>query len=66
MVTVNAMVEIPAAALNAVVDNARQRAGKDEKGSCEVDTHAEPGKIIGVFFEERDFLSYARDIANYG
>jgi len=65
MITVNATIDIPAAALQAVVDNARQAAGKDEKGAYRVDTHDKLCEMISAFLAEKDFLAYVQDPANY-
>jgi hypothetical protein len=65
MIRVNATIDIPAAALQAVVDNARQKAGRDEKGGYRVDTYEKLGEMISRFLREKDFLSYARDMENY-
>jgi hypothetical protein len=48
-----------------VVDNARQKAGRDEKGGYRVDTYEKLGEMISRFLREKDFLSYARDMENY-
>lgn len=65
MITINATIDIPAAALQAVVDNAKQAAGKDEKGAYRVDTHEKLCEIISAFLVEKDFLAYVRDVNNY-
>jgi len=64
-ITVNTTLDIPAAALQAVVENAREMVGKDEKGVYRVDTYQKLGEIISRFLDEKDFLSYARDVSNY-
>ena len=65
LITINAKIEIPAAALQAVVDNARQMAGKDEKGAYRVDTHEKLCEVISAFLAKNNFLSYVQDIDNY-
>jgi len=65
MITINARIEIPAAALQAVVDNARQIVGKDEKGVYRVDTHEKLCEMISAFLAKNNFLSYVQDINNY-
>ncbi|MDZ7830528.1 MAG: hypothetical protein U5L07_02115 [Desulfobacterales bacterium] len=65
MIRINATIDIPAAALQAVVDNAKQAAGKDEKGAYRVDTHEKLCEMISAFLSEKDFLAYVRDINNY-
>ncbi len=65
MLTINATIDIPAAVLQAVVNNAKQMAGKDEKGVYRVDTHEKLCELISVFLEENNFLDYVQDINNY-
>lgn len=65
MIRINATIDIPAAALQAVVNNAKQAAGKDEKGTYRVDTHEKLCEMISAFLSEKDFLAYVRDINNY-
>ncbi len=62
---INATIDIRAEALQAVVSNAKEIAGKDEKGVYRVDTYEKLGEMISRFLEEKDFLSYAREIENY-
>ncbi|HMA86761.1 MAG TPA: hypothetical protein VKN73_13745 [Desulfosalsimonadaceae bacterium] len=65
MITINATVDIPAAALQAVVDNAKKAAGKDEKGAYRVDTHEKLCGMISAFLTENDFLAYVQNPNNY-
>lgn len=65
MMTINATIDIPAAALQAVVENAKRMAGKDEKGVYRIDTHGKLCEMISAFLEEKDFLAYVQDIDNY-
>ena len=65
MITINATLDIPAAALQAVVENARQKVGKDEKGAYRVDTYEKLGEMISRFLVEKDFLAYVQDIENF-
>jgi len=65
MITINATIDIPAAALQAAVDNAKQAAGKNEKGVYRVDTHEKLCEMISAFLSEKDFLAYVQDINNY-
>lgn len=65
MITINATIAVPATALQAVVNNARQVAGKDEQGAYHVDTHEKLCEMISAFLEENDFLAYVQDINNY-
>lgn len=65
MITINATLDIPAAALQAVVENARQKVGKDSKGVYRVDTYEKLGEMISRFLVEKDFLAYVQDIENF-
>lgn len=65
MMTINATIDIQAAALQAIVDNAKQVAEKDEKGGYRVDTHKKLCEMISAFLAENNFLAYVQDINNY-
>jgi hypothetical protein len=64
-VLVHVNVEIAAAALQAVVANAKQIVGRDEKGRYRVDTAEKVGEMISRFLAENDFTTFARNIDNY-
>jgi hypothetical protein len=65
-VLVHVNVEIAAAALQAVVHNAKQVSGRDEKGHYRVDTADKVAELITRFLAAKDFTAFARDIDNYG
>jgi hypothetical protein len=64
-VQVHVNIEIAAAALQAVVQNAKQLVGRDEKGHFRVDTADKLGAMISRFLAEKDFTAYAEDMAHY-
>ncbi len=64
-ITVRANVEMTPAALQAIVENAKQLAGTGEKGYYTVDTADMVSGMISRFLREKDFESFARDIRNY-
>ena len=64
-ITVRANVEMTPASLQWIVQNAKELAGKDEKGYYTVDTAAKVGEIISRFLIEKGFESYAMDIENF-
>jgi hypothetical protein len=63
--TVNVNVEITAAALQAIVENAKKIEGRDEKGVYRIDTADKVSEMISNFILETDFESYAKNIENY-
>jgi hypothetical protein len=62
---VNATVEITAQALEAIVENAKQIAGCDERGRYQVDTADKVGEMITRFLFEKDFEAYVQNMENY-
>lgn len=62
---VRAHVELTPETLQAIVQNAKEITGPDEKGVFRVDTAQMVSDMITKFLLEKDFESYARDIANY-
>ena len=63
---VHVNVEIAAAALSAVVEAAKRRAGRNEKGHYRVDTAAAVGDAISQFLQEKDFTGWVRGSAAAG
>jgi len=61
---VHANVEITAASLQAIVENAKKITGRDSKGIYRVDTADKVSQVISRFLLENDFENYARDIQN--
>ncbi|OQY08484.1 MAG: hypothetical protein B6I22_00255 [Desulfobacteraceae bacterium 4572_123] len=64
-ITINAVVEMPAAALQDIVKTAKQLTGRDEKGAYRVDTADVVGGMISMFLVEKDFETYVKDVKNY-
>jgi len=58
-------VEISAAALQAIVANAKRMAAKDADGICKVDTADQVSIMISRFLDEKDFDNYVLDLDNY-
>lgn len=61
---VNVNVEITAVALQAIVANAKEIAGRNEKGHYRVDTADKVSQVISRFLLENDFEAYAKDRNN--
>ena len=61
---VNVNVEITALSLQAIVENAKIKIGRDSKGVYRVDTSDKVSQMISRFLSENDFESYAKDIKN--
>jgi hypothetical protein len=64
-VRIHVNIEIDAAALQAVVQNAKQLAGRDAKGHYRVDTADKVAEMISRFLAEKDFTAYAEDVTHY-
>ncbi len=62
---VNANVEIPVAALKAIVENAKKKAGADASGVYRVDTAEAVSNMITRFLADRDFLDFVSNPENY-
>jgi len=62
---VNGNVEITAASLQAIVENAKKITGRDSRGVYRVDTADKVSQIISQFLLKNDFESYAKNIKNY-
>lgn len=65
LVLVNANVRITVNALQAIVSNAKEKAGKDHKGVYRVDTADAVSDMITKFLLENDFETYAANPKNY-
>ncbi|MGD9105886.1 MAG: hypothetical protein PVJ50_04075 [Desulfobacterales bacterium] len=63
--TVNVNIEITAASLKAIVENAKKIEGRDKKGVYRIDTADKVSEMISQFLLENDFESYAKNIENY-
>ena len=64
-ITVNVNVEMTAASLQAIVENAKKVEGRNEKGVYRIDTADKVSEMISNFILENDFESYAKNIDNY-
>ena len=64
-ITVNVNVEMTAASLQAIVENAKKVEGRNEKGVYRIDTADKVSEMISNFILENDFESYAKNIENY-
>ncbi len=64
-VVVNANVTITAAALQAIVANAKANAPRNEKGYYQVDTADKVSEMISKFLLENDFEGFADNPGNY-
>jgi hypothetical protein len=65
LITVRAIVDMTTASLEAIVENAKEIAGHDEKGRYRVDTADKVGEMISRFLLEKDFESYVKNIDNF-
>ncbi len=63
---VHVNVEIEPEALKAIVEGAKQKAGRNEKGHYQVDTAAAVGDTISKFLQEKDFTAWVRGSAAAG
>ena len=64
-IKVHVNVEITPASLQAIVKNAKEIAGRDEKGVYRVDTADKVSEMITKFLLENDFESFVLDINNF-
>jgi hypothetical protein len=64
-IVVRANVEMTTASLQAIVANAKEVSGPDEKGVYRVDTADQVSAMISRFLLENDFESFVKDIENY-
>ena len=55
---VHVNVEIEPEALKAIVEGAKQKAGRNDKGYYQVDTAAAVGETISRFLQEKDFTAW--------
>ena len=62
---VRASVEMTAASLQAIVENAKNVSGPDERGIYRVDTADKVSEMISRFLLENDFESFVKNINNY-
>jgi len=62
---IRANVEMTTASLQAIVENAKKVAGRDEKGRYRVDTADKVSEMISRFLLENDFESFVKNIDNF-
>ena len=62
---VNVVIELTPASLQAIVENAKRLAGRNEKGHYKVDTADKVGEMVSRFLAENDFESFVNDPDNY-
>jgi hypothetical protein len=65
IITVRVNIDLTAAALQAIVENAKKIAGRDENGIYRVDTAEWVNKMVSRFLMEKDFERYVGHIENY-
>jgi hypothetical protein len=65
IITVHVNIELTAAALQAIVENAKKVAGHDDKGVYRVDTAEWVNNMVSCFLMENDFEGYAKNFENY-
>ena len=65
IITVHVNIDLTAASLQAIVENAKKIVGHDEKGVYRVDTAEWVNNMVSRFLLENDFERYAKNIENY-
>jgi hypothetical protein len=65
VVNVHVNIDLPAAALQAVVANAKKKVGPDAQGRFRVDTADLLSDLITRFLQENGFEAFAKDMSNY-
>lgn len=63
--SVHVNVEISAAALQAIVANAKKKASKDANGTYRVDTADQVSAMISRFLDEKNFDEYVLNIDHF-
>jgi len=63
--TIRANIEITPRALEAIVENSKKIAGKNENGIFTVDTAEKASEMITRFLIEKDLEGYVEDIENF-
>lgn len=62
---VNVVIELSPSALQAIVENAKRLAGRNEKGHYNVDTADKVGEMVSRFLAANDFEGFVNDPDNY-
>ena len=65
LIEIHVNVKITTASLQTIVENAKNIAGRNEKGHYRVDTADKVSRMISRFLLENDFEGFVRDITNY-
>ena len=65
LIEIHVNVKITTSSLQAVVENAKKIAGRNEKGHYQVDTAGKVSEMISRFLLVNNFEGYVRDIKNY-
>lgn len=65
MLNVHVNIDVPAGAVKAVVENAKQMTGKNEQGHYRIDTADMLSKMISRFLKVNDFQKFAENRDNY-
>lgn len=64
-ILVRANIDLPPEVVKAVVQNAKLKYGKNEKGSYSIDTFEVLSRLITRFLEEKGFSEYVQNPDNY-
>jgi len=64
-IAVNVVVEMTAASLRAIVEQAKRLSGRNEKGHYTVDTADKVSEMVSRFLLEKDFEAFATNHDNY-
>ena len=64
-IAVNVVVEMTAASLRAIVEQAKRLSGRNEKGHYTVDTADKVSEMVSRFLLEKDFEAFVSNHDNY-
>jgi len=65
LIEIHVNLKITTASLQAIVENCKKIAGRNEKGHYRVDTASKVNTMISRFLLENNFEGYVRDINNF-
>ena len=65
IIEVHVNVMITTASLQTIVENAKKKAGRNEKGHYQIDTAGKVSEMISRFLLENDFEGYVKVIKNF-
>jgi hypothetical protein len=65
VLAVNVVIELTPGALQAIVENAKRLAGRNEKGHYTVDTADKVGEMVSRFLAQNNFEGFVKDPENY-